>query len=223
MKNFSSQKERIIQFIEYKGISKNKFYIETGISNGILDKKSGLSMETVEKLYSRYPEINAEWLLTGEGAMLKSPVSDQKTTVNESRERYDGQGIPLLAETSIGDFGNPKFSIPEESIIDYYVIPKFRHKKIDFLVEVEGSSMYPKFHSGDIVACTIISENSFIQWNKSHVIATEKQGIMIKRIKKASDDNKLCMISENKEDDCFEILKEEIKGIALIVGFLRLE
>lgn len=76
MTNISTQKERILKFLEFKGISKNKFYIKTGISNGVLDKKSGLSMDTVEKFYSTYEEVSAEWLLTGKGDMLKPNVKE---------------------------------------------------------------------------------------------------------------------------------------------------
>lgn len=63
-------KERILQFIEYKRLSKNKFYKETGLSNGILDKKGGISSDSLEKIYYVYPEINLDWLLTGKGEML---------------------------------------------------------------------------------------------------------------------------------------------------------
>ena len=63
-------KERILQFIEYKRLSKNKFYKETGLSNGILDKQGGISSDSLEKIYYVYPEINLDWLLTGKGEML---------------------------------------------------------------------------------------------------------------------------------------------------------
>lgn len=64
-------KERILQFIEYKRLSKNKFYKKTGLSNGILDKQGGISSDSLEKIYYVYPEINLDWLLTGKGEMLK--------------------------------------------------------------------------------------------------------------------------------------------------------
>jgi hypothetical protein B2_07877 len=64
-------KERILQFIDYKRLSKNKFYKETGLSNGILDKQGGISSDSLEKIYCVYPEINLDWLLTGKGEMLK--------------------------------------------------------------------------------------------------------------------------------------------------------
>jgi hypothetical protein bfra3_16308 len=218
MKNFSTQKDRILQFIEYKGISKNKFYNETGISNGILDKKSGLSMDTIEKFYSTYPEINPEWLLTGKSEMLKSGNTNTETSKEESVK-----GIPLVNATAIGGYGNNVFSFEERDVKDYYVIPKFKHKQVDFMIEVEGSSMYPKYNSGDVVACRIIKERNFIQWNKTHVIATREQGIIIKRIKPSDAPNSLLMVSDNESYDPFNVPEEEIEGLAIVVGVIRLE
>jgi transcriptional regulator len=77
-------KERILQFIDYKNLSKNKFYKETGLANGILDKNSGLSAESIEKIYSKYPEINLHWLLTGEGDMLRKETVIQQAHNNIS-------------------------------------------------------------------------------------------------------------------------------------------
>lgn len=230
MKNISTQKERILQFIDYKGLSKNKFYIKTSISNGVLDKKSGLSMDTVEKIYSTYPEINAEWLLTGRGEMLKQktlsnyeiPLATSTKVEEEQRLSY-GNSIPLVSVKAVGGFGNSNFSIEEKDVKDHYVIPKFKHKKIDFMIEIEGSSMYPKYNSGDIVACRIINESNFIQWNKTHVIATKDQGIIVKRIRKGNTTESLTMHSDNENYEPFEVSVDDLEGVALVVGVIRLE
>jgi len=106
MKFFSMGKERIIQFIEYKGLSKNKFYIETGISNGTLDKKTGISTDTIEKLYSSFPEINLEWLLTGKGEMIKQdrpaavPDNEELSRLKEENSRLKDKVIALLEENT---------------------------------------------------------------------------------------------------------------------------
>ena len=84
-------KERILQFIDYKGFSKSKFYRETGLSNGILDKKSGLTLDSIEKIYSKYPEINIEWLLTGKGEMLKTFA--QNITQNGNTNVNNGHNV----------------------------------------------------------------------------------------------------------------------------------
>lgn len=67
--------DRILQVVSYKGISKRKFYLQTGLSNGFLDKNRDLGASKVEKILRTYPEINPVWLLLGEGEML---VKDNK-------------------------------------------------------------------------------------------------------------------------------------------------
>ena len=162
--------------------------------------------------------IDANWLLTGEGEMLKSENTKTETSKEESVK-----GIPLVNATAIGGYGNNVFSFEERDVKDYDVIPKFKHKQVDFMIEVEGSSMYPKYNSGDVVACRIIKERNFIQWNKTHVIATREQGIIIKRIKPSDAPNSLLMVSDNESYDPFNVPEEEIEGLAIVVGVIRLE
>lgn len=216
----SIQKEKILQFIDYKGISKNKFYIKTGISNGVLDKKSSLSMNTVEKIYSAYPEINPEWLITGEGEMIKSMSTNE---LNESAAVYNKteKTIPLISVEAVARLTADSISISEQDTIANYSIPDFIN--VDFMIRINESSMSPKYNSGDIVACRIINQETFIQWNKVHVIATKEQGVLVKRLKKGKDNKFLLAISDNKNYDSFEIPKDEIVNIALITGVIRLE
>lgn len=77
MRENSVIKERIIQYLDYKDISKYKFYQETGITNGILSQNNGISEENLLKFLSYYRDISANWLLTGEGSMIKSEKSHQ--------------------------------------------------------------------------------------------------------------------------------------------------
>ena len=76
MKDFSNIKQNILQFIESQNISKNKLYEKTGISNGTLSQKGGMSESNIMKFLSAYTEVSAEWLLTGKGEMLKSSVQN---------------------------------------------------------------------------------------------------------------------------------------------------
>ncbi|SHG37565.1 Phage repressor protein C, contains Cro/C1-type HTH and peptisase s24 domains [Flavobacterium fluvii] len=240
MTNISTQKERILHFLEFKGISKNKFYIKTGISNGVLDKKSGLSMDTVEKFYSTYEEVNAEWLLTGKGDMLKPNIKEMPplervakrvafseetkntenatVSLNEPQHEY---GIPLIPIEAMGGFGNGSVQV-----MDYdtqkYIVPEFTELKVDFMIRVKGSSMYPKYNSGDLVACKkLVLSDIFFQWNKVYVLDTD-QGALIKRIKKGSDDH-LLIVSDNKSYEPYELHLSKIHAIAIVLGVIRLE
>ena len=83
--------------------------------------------------------------------------------------------------------------------------------------------MYPKYNSGDVIACAIINERTFIQWNKPHVIVTKEQGIFVKRILEGKKKSTLGLKSDNKDYPLFEVPTDEITGIALVIGVIRLE
>ena len=64
-------KRRILQYADSKGIKKYEIYQNTGISNGVLSQKGGLSEDNVMRFLSHYSDLSPEWLLTGKGAMLR--------------------------------------------------------------------------------------------------------------------------------------------------------
>lgn len=229
--------DRLDKFMEYKGLNDNKITVEAGISNGLIGKgrkRGSLSQDSISKLLYTYKELDANWLLTGNGPMLKSdekgrgsvggaPDKEEYYKLSEDIAAIGVKPIPLVNQRVAAGFGSDDFCIEEADVKDYYVIPKFRNRHIDFMIEVSGSSMYPKYSSGDVIACAILKESAFIQWNKPHVIATREQGILVKRIKEGTNPNSLLAISDNKDYPPFEIPKDEITGIALIVGAIRLE
>lgn len=212
------------------GLKNRQIDADLNLSIGAFSKqfKAGktLGIDKVEHFLQKHNNINPGWLLTGEGSMLKSddelPSASPKCNFTALRSE-PGIGYPLVEQHAIAGFGNASFSIAQEDVKDYYVVPKFKNNRIDFMIEVRGSSMYPKYNSGDVIACTIIRESTFIQWNKCHVIATHEQGILVKRIKRGPTDNLVTAVSDNKNYDPFDIPTTEITGLALVVGVIRLE
>lgn len=88
MREISVIKQRILLYLDFKGITKYKFYQETGVTNGILSQSNGISEDNLLKFLSVYRDISLDWLLTGEGAMLKGerepqPVSEPPTAEPE--------------------------------------------------------------------------------------------------------------------------------------------
>lgn len=69
--------DNIKQFIEFTGITPYKFCKDLGLSMGYLDKKGAIGTDKYLKIIEYYPEINPEWLLTGNGSMLKSAVKKE--------------------------------------------------------------------------------------------------------------------------------------------------
>ena len=67
--------DRVLQFIDYKGISKREFYATTGLSNGFLDKSSNIGSDKLEKIISAYPDLSLLFIVTGNGSMLNGAYS----------------------------------------------------------------------------------------------------------------------------------------------------
>jgi phage repressor protein C with HTH and peptisase S24 domain len=179
--------------------------------NSLVHGKRGITDQFIDKFVTSY-KINQIDLSGSLDSIL-----------NEPKNLYGVSRIPLVSVAAVGGFGNANFSIKQSDIKDYYIIPKFKERHIDFMIEISGSSMQPKYNSGDVVACTLIKESQFIQWNKAHVIATSEQGILVKRLRKGITQDCLLAVSDNKDYDPFEIPVNEITGLAIVVGVVRLE
>lgn len=130
------------------------------------------------------------------------------------------EGIPLIPIEAMAGYGGGEMQIMEfES--ERFVVPTF--KGADFLIQVKGSSMYPKYNSGDIVACKKLNLNDlFFQWNKVYVLDTE-QGALIKRIDIAADDDHVMIVSDNEKYKPFPLHKSKINAISIVMGVIRLE
>ena len=88
-KILSPIKERVLKYVEYKGIAKETFFSELGISYSNFKgkgAKSELGSDKVVQILTNYSEINPEWLLMGSGSMLKDMSIDE---VNKTLPIYN--------------------------------------------------------------------------------------------------------------------------------------
>ncbi len=213
--------DRILKIIELNNINKSQFYKTTGLSNGFLDKVKDIGASKIEYILKAYPDINPEWLLTGRGEMLKK---DQAVIIKESKPNYDNKSIPLLPLEAFAGLGESSVAgVDFDTIEERYDVPLFYNIRVDFMINVRGSSMYPKYSSGDVVACRMVDNLLFVQWNKIYVLDTISQGIIMKRLKKSKIEGNIICKSDNHEYEEFEVPMSDIRNIALVVGSIRLE
>lgn len=81
----SNVKERLLAFIKFKGISKNRFETMCGLSKRYVSNISqSISPEVTKKISLTFPELNMGWILTGEGDMLseKTGAPDDSITLS---------------------------------------------------------------------------------------------------------------------------------------------
>jgi len=212
---FTNIKERILYLCEFQGIKKEKFFEEIGVSYGNFKgnaKNTPINSNSLANIIAKYPKINSHWLLTGNGDMLvNTVVSEHKGIPIIPLEAFAGKGFELTEGVSF------------DTIEERYTVPLFKGITVDFMIPVKGSSMYPKYASGDVVACRFVKEIVFIQWNKVYVLDTISQGTILKRLKKSDRKGYVICKSDNKDYDEFELPVSEIRNIALVVGVIRLE
>lgn len=77
-------KQRLIAYLDYKGISKSEFGRRVGVSSAFVSSiRSSISKDTIQSITLKFPDLNRDWLLYGEGEMLK-PSGASITNVQTS-------------------------------------------------------------------------------------------------------------------------------------------
>lgn len=219
---------RLYEYLEYKSIKPAQFEKGAGLSNGYLGtqlkREADLGEGVLNKIINYCLDLNPNWLLTGKGEMIKQPppvmplLKDEQGS--ESAAVPDNDGIPLIPIEAMAGFGTDNSATVMEYECEKYFVPDF--KGAEFLIQVKGSSMYPKYSSGDIVACKKLPLDTFFQWNKVYVIDSE-QGVLIKRIKRGEDKDHIVLVSENDRYEPFELHRKDIQSLAIVIGVIRLE
>lgn len=70
-----SIKNRIKDFIGYLGIEVKAFEKSCGLSNGFVNNiGQGIRPSSLDKIIEKYPQLNRNWVLTGEGNMISPRV-----------------------------------------------------------------------------------------------------------------------------------------------------
>jgi len=205
-----------VKLLTIQGMSKAEIARKADVMpqylNSILSGSRGVTDDFIDKFCEAF-DINHFDLFNIQGELQQPlPIARPAHKPNE--------GIPLLPVEAMAGALTGETSILEHEC-ERYVIPVFNGA--DFLIPVKGSSMYPKYSSGDIVACKRIPMTDiFFQWNKVYVIDTS-QGALIKRIKPGSDKEHVLIVSDNENYEPFELPYTAIYSVALVIGVIRLE
>lgn len=218
------KKERLQMLIEhYANGKKSQFANMLGVKAQTINTWISRDTFDTELIFSCCEGVNAEWLITGKGEMLKEKEIKQNANVElhvATKTENPNEGIPLIPIHAMAGAFTGEAQVLECDC-ERYVVPAF--KGADFLIPVKGVSMHPRFSSGDIVACKRLNMNNiFFQWNKVYVLDTD-QGALIKRLKPGSDKDHVLVVSDNASFDPFELDVHNIYNVALVIGVIRLE
>ena len=224
MKKNTDFSDRLQKLIEHLGVTQNALGQKLGYdrSQTIYDLVNGKckpSFDFIQKILNSdiSETISIDWLVTGSGSMLRSDLPAAHPATEP------GAGIPLIPIEAVA--GLPTDDPVGTRFIDcaHYIIPDFANLNVEYMIRVSGSSMYPKYSNGDILACRRVHDVLFFQWGKIYVIDSS-QGALVKRVFQDEDPDRILLVSDNRENyPPFSIPKSDIRSLSIVVGVIRLE
>lgn len=207
-------KERIIQFVEFKKVNKERFFAKIGTTSSNfrgIAKNTPLNSTTIANIFTEFPDINLKWLITGEGNMFEGTKNLTPVQMRTNSNNL----IPLIT------WENVAAVMSGENIEGTpYLVPMLQDA--DFLAPMRGNTMIPHYYAGDLLACKRIDTLSFFQWENTYLINSQ-QGIIVRKLRKGKDDNHLLLVAENSQYDPIEIEKQHLYSLALVTGLIRPE
>ena len=218
-------------FISYTGSNLNTFLTYTGLSQiefakktdidiielyKVLESRMPISNEMVDKIAAKFPNVNKEWLLNGEGNMLLGDDDLLQDLRNELLGKYYTKLLPTSA------VGGSLVGLQADGVFDYQCekvvspIPD-----IDFAMQVYGDSMSPVYPNGSRVFIKKVNPDIFIEYNRIYVLDTST-GVIIKKVMPSEKEGHIKCVSLNEEYLPFEVHMNEIHGWYKVLGCLTL-
>lgn len=125
--------ERLLQFIQYKTGGKQADFAELmGWSPQYLHKmlkEGGIGIRPIVALLEKFPELNARWLLLGEGAMLNTGADAVKNHLLKllELEKY----MPVMTPDELRLLEDGQTDFDAETVIRWEELLADRSKKIN--------------------------------------------------------------------------------------------
>lgn len=216
-------KQRIVRFIKANNLSQKRFEESAGLSNGFVNNiVKSIGADKLHKIATAFPMLNTEWLLTGEGEMLKAentPVQKEMQRVIKPQFKEDKYRlVPILNLDARGGFAD---NLEDGSEYAVDMIPFRNARAGDICVPITGDSMSPTYRPGSLALIRKIDDwYDFIEYGQVYVIELNDGRRIIKEIRacREDSDNKYLCISHNPTYDPVVLPKRMIRRMFLVLA-----
>jgi hypothetical protein len=202
-------------FVKHLGVSMKTFEEACGLSSGyVTSMRKGFGPDKLNNVLNAYPQLNRDWLLYGEGNMLKT---EKPAVVENGIPYYDVEnfecGMP-------GGFGK---ALEKANPDGYFNFPWIKNDGNTFCVQAHGNSMVnydDPIHSISHGSYIALRRNTVraIQWGEVYALATA-DGYIIKKLMPSEREDCVRCVSFNSEDfPPFDLPYNEIFDYAVVVG-----
>lgn len=160
------------------------------VSNIVSGRKSKPSFDVINSIISTFDDLNANWLITGEGEMLKETATKKESNKPSTYQApkvvtVDKQSndnivlVPVKASAGyLSGYRDPEFI----KQLPTYNLPKINNGTFR-MFEISGHSMFPTLHNGAFVVGEWIEKwDTEIKDGYIYVIVSQNDGVVVKRV-----------------------------------------
>lgn len=130
----STVKDRTIEFVKFKGITMKTFEQRCGLSTGyVTSMRKGFGSDKLNNVLIAFPELNRDWLLYGEGEMIKGSVS--QTSHGDNSPNINGNGNHLEPTSSLLDKALDEISAMRQALMDALAVNQRNTDRLLTIIE----------------------------------------------------------------------------------------
>lgn len=204
---------RLYQVLSYKEGSQYQYEDGHHILSGTFDRarKRGdkrIVLDWVYEVLDEYRDISYDWVMRGEGEMIKTDQTSNKEYLN-------GAGIPYYSVDFLAGFDlvhNDQTSRPD----GYISFPHIRGAQ--YWVDISGKSMSPLIDPGDVIALKKVEDWTVnILYGEVYALVTD-QYRTVKRIRKSGQEGWIRLVPENPAYDPQDIPVSSVIAVFQVLG-----
>ncbi len=249
----SAVKQRLVHFIKFMHLTQKAFEDRCGMSNGyVANIRKGIGDDKLLNIVQQFPQLNREWLLFGEGEMLKSPPGVQQHNVNGNNNYVIGNNNNVqCALPATVDIECPKcgevIEVPDAAVLP--LIPEEVAKKPDvnleywrhtypqemeevdlrqiwgkgvFLLRVDTRAMEPEYREGTFLVLRKLPDISYARADGSAYVVDTMRPHTLFRYLAKERDGSYTLTADNDRRGPIYLKAEDIISVYDIVGSFRI-
>lgn len=232
-------KERLFLFIASLNLSQAEFMRKCNLSTSYLNNVKNISASKINQILNEYPQLNSQWLLTGEGQMLNSSsgvvvtnngsingdnnmnVSLQPTSnsYNIEVEQCEVEEIPIIPKVACIEPNVDTLSyVKHNDVTTSPIVHQFPTSDVWYPVFTD--TMSPDYLPGDKVALFAYPKGEEeVLNNRAYVIDTKRNGTILCKLTK-TDEGYIARYKNPEYPNDF-IKYSDVIRIYKVVGLIR--
>lgn len=232
-------KERLISFLRYKRITQRAFVTMLGLSGAYINSiRKSISPDVMLGIAKHFPELNRDWLLYGEGEMIKGQpmgiainngtnngvVGYNSGTISNTAtpaiEEVDAEVIPYV-DTALArkrNFNIAKAINNDSELLKQRTLDEL-FSPISFLIKMADNSMSDEIRQGDMLFAKFIPKEANIVSGKIYLIDTNSYGTLVRQVYVNEDSFTLHAFNPSYED--IIITRDDIFNFCIVEHSLR--